>query len=112
VFKVYKDLSETRISLHNTEDAPADNTEEDQEGKCTIETERYKMQAAVENEIYEDVHIEVAKIVLHEGNCMTGAEVNNVLEPVKTDMWNKIVSSERDLMCGNVKTKFQKEFSL
>jgi hypothetical protein len=59
-----------------------------------------------------DLHVEVAKIVVHEENYMTGAEVNNVQEPVKTDMWNKIVSSERDPMCSKVKTKFKKQFSL
>jgi hypothetical protein len=60
------------------ENVPADNTEEDQEGKCTSEAGRNKMQVALENEFYECVHVEVAIIVVHEGNYMTGAGVNNV----------------------------------
>jgi hypothetical protein len=74
-------MNEGKENVDSEDDVPVDNIE-DQGEKCTSETERNKMQAAVENEFYEGV--EVAKIVVHEGNYMTGAEVNNVQEPVNS----------------------------
>jgi hypothetical protein len=63
------------------DDVPADNTEEDQEGKCTREAERNKKQVAVEIGFYGGVYVKVAKLV-HEGNYITVANANNVQEPV------------------------------
>jgi hypothetical protein len=71
------------------ENVPVDNTE-DQEGKCKSEAERNKMQVAVENEFYESVHVEAVKIVVHEGNYITGADVINVQEPVETEFHEDI----------------------
>jgi hypothetical protein len=89
-------------------DIPADNIE-DQEEKYTSEAERNKMHVAVENEFYESVHGEVAKIVFREGNYMTGADVNNVQEPVETE-FHEDIQDDSETFHRNEKEGVEIEF--